>query len=337
MNQPPKERGKPYPLPVQATRIRFDPKGQNIAVAGIDGIVRILQSPELKLEKELKSHQGWVTALAYLPSGELLSADSWGQFCCWSESQLRWSHTAHQNGIRAIAVSPDGKDCATCSRDGLIRIAKTRTGEKLRERIIGVDLFSITYSPDGQTLAIGDLFGTIRILDQQLKTVREFRQPEFHLLDRIQDVGGIRCLLYSHDGKTLYAAGSQPKTGGFVQGFPRLAALDPLTGAVRWVWKGASESEGFIHDLCLLPNDRIAAVTSGQPGNGKLLIWSPPDANPIFQSTKIPNCHSLDLDPKGQILAMIGTNANSSGNGRVKGKTGEYPANHSPLQLWDIG
>jgi hypothetical protein len=35
---------------------------------------------------------------------------------------------------------------------------------------------------------------------------------------RIQDVGGVRCLAFTAGGSTLLAGGSQPKTGGFVQG-----------------------------------------------------------------------------------------------------------------------
>jgi hypothetical protein len=35
-------------------------------------------------------------------------------------------------------------------------------------------------------------------------------------------------------------------------------------------------------------------------------------------------------------LALASTNANSSGNGRVKSKDGEYPTNTSPIQLFEM-
>ncbi|MBL8865670.1 MAG: hypothetical protein JNK93_08930, partial [Planctomycetia bacterium] len=195
--------------------------------------------------------------------------------------------------------------------------------------------YSLVYSPEG-ALIVGDLFGRIRVLDSHLKTLRELEQKEFHLLDRIQDVGGVRCLAFSPDGKTLYAAGCQPKTGGFVQAFPLLVALDFATGKTLWSWKGANDNEGIVHDLRVFADGRLAAVTSGQPGQGKFLLFEPPTATPAFVSTKMPNCHSVDIHPDGKQIATSATNANSSGNGRVKGKAGEYPENSSPIQYWDI-
>ena len=77
------------------------------------------------------------------------------------------------------------------------------------------------------------------------------------------------------------------------------------------------------------------AVTSGQPGQGRVLFWRPGEAAPHFTAAK-PNCHSVALSPDGTRLAVSATNANSSGNGRVKGAGGDYPANTSPVQLWTV-
>jgi hypothetical protein len=42
------------------------------------------------------------------------------------------------------------------------------------------------------------------------------------------------------------------------------------------------------------------------------------------------------IHPDGNRIAAALTNANSAGNGRVKGKGGEYPANFSPVQFWQV-
>ncbi len=329
--KPPKERGKPILPPCQVTRIRFSPDGKALAAACVDGVVRRWDL-DAKPLPELKAHDGWVTTLAYRPDGDLLTADSWGKLVCWKDDKPRWSIAAHDGWLRAVAISKDR--IATCGRDGVVR-EWTADGKKLLETKLAVDLYSLAYSLDG-ALVVGDLFGRIRVLDSSLKPIREFEQKEFHLLDRIQDVGGIRCLAFSPDGKTLYAAGCQPKTGGFVQAFPLLVALDFATGKTLWSWKGANDTEGIVHDLRVLADGRLAAVTSGQPGQGKFLLFEPPTAAPAFVSTKMPNCHSVDIHPDGKSLAVSGTNANSSGNGRVKDKAGEYPENSSPIQYWDI-
>ncbi|MBX3397968.1 MAG: hypothetical protein KF873_04435 [Gemmataceae bacterium] len=330
--KPPKERGKPIVPPCQVIRIRFSPDGKELAAACVDGVVRRWSVPDAKPLTELKGHDGWVTTLSYSPNGDLLSADSWGKLVRWSNEKVRWSIAAHDGWLRAVAIAKDR--IATCGRDGYVR-EWTADGKKLHEAQFGVDLYSLVYSPDG-VLIVGDLFGQIRVLDSHLKMLRKLEQKEFHLLDRIQDVGGVRCLAFSPDGKTIYAAGCQPKTGGFVQAFPLLVALDFATGKTLWSWKGANDNEGIVHDLRVFADGRLAAVTSGQPGQGKFLLFEPPTATPAFVSTKMPNCHSVDIHPDGKQIATSATNANSSGNGRVKGKAGEYPENSSPIQYWDI-
>jgi hypothetical protein len=77
------------------------------------------------------------------------------------------------------------------------------------------------------------------------------------------------------------------------------------------------------------------AVTSGQPGQGKLLFQVPSAAQPFFQAARA-NCHSLAVHPDGRRLVVCATNANSAGNGRRIGKGSEYPGNFSPLLTWEM-
>jgi hypothetical protein len=118
-----------------------------------------------------------------------------------------------------------------------------------------------------------------------------------------------------------------------VQATPHLYAFEWESGKQLSLWKGTTDAEGYIHDLRWNPAGFVMAVTSGQPGQGKLLFWKPGEAKPHFEASK-PNCHSLDLQPDGLRVAVSATNANSSGNGRVKSKDGYYPANTSPIHLW---
>ena len=54
------------------------------------------------------------------------------------------------------------------------------------------------------------------------------------------------------------------------------------------------------------------------------------DAEPFFETKKMPNCHSLSLHPDGKRLAVVATNGGSNGNGRNL-KDGKYPGNWSPI------
>ncbi len=335
---PPIELKKPLAPDVQLSCIRFSSCGKVLAAAGHDGTVRRWDMSNAELPK-LAGHDGWVAWLAFHPDkSRLYSVDSWGKLLCRSYTEATPKvvfdvPNAHDGWARKVAVSPDGKSVATVGRDGFVRLWDAATGAKQREIAAEDDLLALAFHPSG-ALVTGNLHGLVQVWDAG-KVTKAFDAKEFFLVDRIQDVGGVRCLGFDPEGKTLYAGGSIPKSGGFVQGIPLLLTFDWATGKRGPSWKGAADPEGYIHDLHVRKSGEAIAVTSGQPGNGKVLFWTPGDAPPSFVAAK-PNCHSVDVSPDGTKLAVSATNANSSGNGKVKGKAGEYPANTSPIYLWTL-
>jgi WD40 repeat protein len=243
---------------------------------------------------------------------------------------------AHDGWVRMVAVPPDGATLATCGKDGFVRLWNAATGRQTAAVAVGADTLAVAFAPDGNTVLAGDLFGLVRELDASSgKVLRTFEAKELYRLDRIQDVGGVRCLLFDPDGKTLFVAGAEPKTGGFVQCVPLLIAYDRETGKRLSQWKGANDAEGYVTDLAWHPGGYVVGTCSGQPGQGKLFFWKPGEAAPFFVAPK-PNCHSVAVHPDGTRVAASMTNANSAGNGRVKGKDGDYPANVSPIQFWQV-
>ena len=89
-------------------------------------------------------------------------------------------------------------------------------------------------------------------------------------------------------------------------------------------------------DLVWHPAGFLMLTTSGQPGNGKLIFRRLTDDAAFFETTKLPNCHSIALHPSLHKLAVIATNAGSSGNGRSLAKDGTYPGNFSPIHVWTL-
>ena len=327
----PKELGKPLLPPTQITRVRFSPDGKTLLAAGFDGLVRRydVTGPVPAELPPLKGHNGWVTSLA--ARGEVVvSTDSWGGL-----RSAKWTvDAAHDGWVRDVSLN--GSKIATCGKDGFVRVWSAE-GKKLADWDAKADVLSVLFAPDGTSVFAGDLFGVVREFEVPTgRVLRSFDAKELYKLDRIQDVGGAKVLHLDAAGKTLFVGGAIPTGGGFVECTPLLLAFDRSSGKRLSQWKGDNNKDGYVTDLAWHPDGYVIGTTSGQPGQGKLFFWKPGGAAPFFVSAKMQNCHSVALDPGGERLAVSGTNANSSGNGRVKGKDGDYPANASPVQLWKI-
>ena len=334
---------KPMAVDQQLCSVRLSPDGKLLAAGTFEGTVRRWDATASTFAElpALGGHHGWVQAVAFHPDGKrLLSADSWGRLACWPASEKdakpHWTvGGAHDGWIHALAVSPDGKLIATGGRDRTIRLTSADDGRKVQTLVAGEDVLAVAFHPDGKSLVSGDLKGVIKQWDLATgKPVHELDARVLFLRDRIQDVGGVRCVAFNSDGSTLFAGGCQPKTGAFVQGLPLILAFDWASGKAKTVYKGTNDNEGFALDLHWHPDGFLMAITSGQPGQGKLFFQRPDDAQPFF-SQSIPNPHALTIHGKRVIVSA--TNANSSGNGRVVGKDkAAYPGNYSPLHIFEL-
>ena len=328
----------------QMTSLRYSPCGNFLAAGGFDGKVRRFNatSDELPALAALEGHSGWVTAIAFHPdTRRLFSVDSWGQLRAWpyaEESPLPlWIvERAHDGWIRGLAVSADGTTIATCGADKRIRLWSPDDGSLRRELLAGDDVFCLAFHPQG-ALVSGDLHGAIKEWDLAAGTcAREFDARSMYLYDRIQDVGGVRVLAFDRSGATLVAGGSAPKSGGFVQGSPLVHWYDWTTGSLRHTLKVGADNDGFVYDLHEHGEGVWMAVTSGQPGSGKLLFHTVGGEQPFFVATSMANCHALSVHPNGCRLAVLATNGGSNGNGRRLNNDQEYAGNFSPIHLWDV-
>lgn len=329
----------------QVCVVRFSPDGKLLAAGGQDGSVRRWDTAGDKLTAlpPLTGHNGWVQGLAFHPDGKrLFTADSWGRLSCWPYAERTpkplWSiPQAHAGWVRQLAVSLDGATVASCGRDGLVQMWSA-DGKKLRELTgHGQDVFAVAFHPDGKSLVSGDLKGVVKRWDVATgKVLRTFDARRMYRYDRIQDVGGVRSLAFDPAGTMLACGGSEPKSGGFVQGAALVLLFDWTSGKLRQALKVGADNEGFVYDLAFHPDGFLMAVSSGQPGVGKLFFHQPGEAQPFFTTGAMPNCHALAVQPGGRRLVVSATNANSSGNGRLLGKNKEYAGNWSPLHVWDL-
>lgn len=329
----------------QLCSIRFSPDGKVLAGGTFEGSIRRWDFASDKFEEltQIKGLNGWVQAIAFHPDQKrLFAADSWGTISAWpmqeKEPKPLWTvKDAHNGWIHGLALDAQGVKLATCGRDQTVRISAVADGKKEAVFAHPDIVLAVAFHPDGKSVVSGDLKGVIRQWDLATgKSVREFDAKAMYLKDRIQDVGGVRCFAFDKAGTILIAGGSQPKTGGFVTGSNLILVFDWQSGKVKQTIKSANanENEGYVNDMLLHPDGFLMSVSSGQPGNGKLVFHSLDDGQ-AFVTMPLPNCHSLAMQPGTSRLVVSATNANSSGNGRV-GTKENYPGNFSPLHVLDF-
>jgi WD40 repeat protein len=252
--------------------------------------------------------------------------------------QPAWkTEQAHDGWIHDLSVSRDGQLLASGGNDRRVRVWSAEDGKRLHEFVHEQDLLSVAIHPDGKSLVAGDLKGKVLHWDLTAsKLVRELDASTLYKLDRLQDVGGVWRLAFDEGGQTLAVAGVQQGNGATVQGVPLVLLWDWATGKQEHSLALGDKTDCFVHDLLLHAEDFVMAVTSGTPGRGKLVFWRPGEAKPFFETTRMPNCHSLALHADGRRLAVAATSANSNGNGRLL-RDGKYPGNSSPIHLFRLG
>lgn len=350
--QQPQQQTRPQPrqfrtmnVDRQISRVRFGPCGRFLVAGGFDGNVRrwAVDGDTFTAMPALAGHNGWVQAIAFHPDRRrLLTADSWGEIRWWAHADrepnpIKTIRSAHDGWVRDLAVSGDGRLFATCGMDRKVRLWSAEDGRKIHELAEhNADVFAVAFHPDNRSLISGDQFGNVKQWDVATgRKTRDFNGRVLHMLSRLQDVGGVRCLSFDAAGRTLACTGTRPSVGANVQGTPTILLFDWASGRLQHTVSVGNDGDGFVYDLAFHSTGYIMAVTSGNPGAGKLFFHRPGEPNPFFQSTQMPNCHSLAVHPGGRRLVVAATNSGSNGNGRPL-QNGQYPGNFSPLHVWDL-
>ena len=119
------------PKPAPLTAVAFSPDGATLAVGGA-GDIALLEMPAGKVRRTLGGLPGAVTALAYLPGGDLLAASGppgrpstlsrFGADALAGDGKPIALEKCHADAVYALAVSRDGRRLATGGYDRLVKV-----------------------------------------------------------------------------------------------------------------------------------------------------------------------------------------------------------------------
>jgi eukaryotic-like serine/threonine-protein kinase len=283
--------------------VAFDPAGKRLALAGLDGRIRILEAATGRELAILLGHQEAVLSLAWSPDGTLMASGSkdrtirlWGGGSGREWAVLR-GHAAPINSLAFTAAESPG-DWRLVSGDGIGRLKfwdSSGPGYRaLRGHTAGVR--QCAFSPDGATLATASADGTVRLWDRHTGKVR-------HVL-----ACHAEKVAFSPDSRTMATAEAnalEPNKPGRVRlwpvegGEPRLLYTDPKHPVL-----GVAFSPDGAH-LAVVSG----ALQSNPPVAGKALVLAVGDGRIEGECQgDLGVAVAVAYRPDGQELAVAGWN-----------------------------
>ncbi len=160
--------------------------------------------------------------------------------------------------VRAIVVSADGKQIATCGNDNLVKLWNAADGKLIREfKGHESHVYNVAFHPDGKSLASCDLKANFKHWEIATgKCERDFKAEALHKYDTgfRADIGGARALAFSRDGKLLAAGGITNVTNAFAGiGNPAVARTRLESGKLKVLHVGKEAVNGVIWGSSNMP------------------------------------------------------------------------------------
>ncbi len=261
-----------------------------------------------------KGHRSWIGTLSLLPAPASLVVTG------GHEGKLAWWNTAdaglapirfieaHKGYIRAVAVSPDGRLIATGGNDNFVRVWSAADGTLVKE-LAGHPrhVYNVAFHPSGTALVSGDLLGLLK--QWEVGSWNLTRELDAKVLSKYDptfkaDVGGIRGIDFSPDGKSLAVAGITEVSNAFAGiGEPAVVLFDWESGKQLKLLKPKEKFQGSVSGVRFHPSGEFL-IGAGGGGAGAMWFWKPDDEKSFHAIGLASNAYDLALHPDGLRLAV---------------------------------
>jgi len=336
-------------LPAGALGFAAVPDGSRLYAACMDG-----QVLEIDPAKDAKpayvpfadKHTSYATGCALLPDGQTLISAGYDGALIWHDIAAKRSFRrvqAHQFWSWQIALSPDGELVASVTGQYLaggekyepapesepsVKIYDTASGDLVQTFSHVPPVHCVTFSPDGQYLAAGNMMGEVRIYDVAGgRQVGGFTTPDFTCWGIIKSahyIGGIFGLTFAPDGQSILCCGMGPMSDP-------MAANGKMTWQ-RWAWReNPPKMLGQIHDgehgsglmeaVCFHPDGESFLMAGRQAqGTWNAALFSADDGKLISSVDTKSRVTHAHFTPDGQTLYLAAT----QGQGKRDPKTKQW-------------
>jgi len=287
-----------------------------------------------------------VRSLAFTPDGTVLAAAGGNAddfaIHVWevASGQSIGTLGGHSDIVWGLAFSPDGQLLASVSSDGTAQVRDWRNGDTLKVLNFPGEVASVSFSPDGQTLAVG---GVDEPQNQiQNAAVWTYSVGSWKPLSKFPEYLNITAMAYSPKGGTLVGGGTSRNvqvwrtddgTSQFTLNHAHQvskAAISPdgstvATGTCA-IFANADCTNGEVW-LWDLPTGRLIKKLAGFPDmveslafsvdgsslivgsrDGTLRVYATSDYQSVFEVASPGGIEALALSPDGGLLATGGVN-----------------------------
>ena len=258
--------------------VAFSPDSRVLASGSMDNMIRLWDVHTGELLRTIDGQTHWtIRSISFSPDGRTLaSGGDNSTICLWdvNTSELRQTLIGHGGSVESISFSPDGQVLASGSGDDTIRLWDVSTDESLHplsgytdtddvERVVLIssgkvtgiilrghtaNVNSVSFSPDGQTLASGSNDDTVRLWD--VSTGKPLQTLSGH-------TANINSVSFSPDSRVL-ASGSSDNT---------IRLWDVRSGKYLVTLSGHTNA---VYSVAFSPKGRFIASGSR---DGTVLLW----------------------------------------------------------------